>query len=164
MPDTSSHDCAYRTVLASFNAWLTERVFGPFAASTITDPPLRQEIEAVCTRRVGRKWLVRLIGFLALTALIGTATWIGNVFGLPGWGIPLQQRITPILKFVLTFGLLSGIVGQILMRVFHARCERELWKVIKERGIPTCLHCGYSLAGTAEPRWPECGATNERCA
>jgi hypothetical protein len=33
----------------------------------------------------------------------------------------------------------------------------ELRKVLRQRGIPICLHCGYDLRGLTEARCPECG-------
>lgn len=90
-----------------------------------------------------RKW--RLSG-LALVLLGMTG---GVAIGLIPWRVTwLRPVIMACWIQALSLGL--GVAWQ------GAR-TRELRKLLRERGVPICLHCGYDLRGLTEARCPECG-------
>ena len=54
-------------------------------------------------------------------------------------------------------GVIAAITSLPTWLVLRKRRPSELRHYLRERGIPVCLHCGYSLRGLTEPRCPECG-------
>ena len=45
-----------------------------------------------------------------------------------------------------------------LQQALRKRLRRNVWHLINEHGIPTCLECGYDLRGAAGEVCSECGA------
>lgn len=160
--NTADADLEYRTLMARFNNWVNDRFRGSSAASQISDPLLRNEIEVECSRRVNRRRVRRGLSILCYMTIIAGATWLGKYFGLVGIGAPFFRRLPGVILLGLSIAILSTIVELLLHRFFQRGYERELWKIMRERGIPICQHCGYSLAGSSEPRCPECGTATDR--
>ena len=131
-----------------------QRTSGASAADLIDDPELRKQITIEADQRVRRSVAVRWTGHLAFFLVFSIAFWtltsFAGGFSSAGWGW--------ILILAVCVGIAGGLLELVLQRFWRRRYERQLWRVIAERGIPICVHCGYSLAGTVEPRCPECGA------
>ena len=105
----------------------------------------RREAVQAAFARIARswKWRLSLLAVFVLT-IVGCAA------------IP---RISwPSIWFVAAVGMcwsLSLVFG--LNLLWRKAWIRELRCLLRERGVPICLHCGYDLRGLAEARCPECG-------
>lgn len=125
------------------------------AGGLIDDADRRREIEREAQARVERRaayrWAGRVLFWLACLAVGTTLHFLGYFPSVP------YQAVGAMCVGVVALAILSAIAEIALARVFRGSYETELWKVMAEHGIPICVHCGYSLAGTTEPRCPECG-------
>ena len=70
--------------------------------------------------------------------------------------------LPPFLRWPLSLfdGCLKGaVLGLALQRLWYKPLRDRVRRELIARGIPVCLHCGYSLTGLSEPRCPECGTS-----
>ena len=58
---------------------------------------------------------------------------------------------------ILVAGLEGAVFGLAIQRLWYKPLRDQVRRELIARGIPVCLHCGYSLTGLSEPRCPECG-------
>ena len=83
------------------------------------------------------------------------------------FGLPALWHVTPgawlpanrYARIVLSVIVLSPFMLVIIMYVrqlIGSTFRYEVRRYLRERGIPVCLHCGYSLRGLTDPRCPEC--------
>jgi hypothetical protein len=130
------------------------QMLGETAADLIADLKLRKQLIAEADRRLRRKSSTRRLGYLLssvmFAGIFSAYTWYNFGHG--------TFRIWPLLVTGVVLAFLGTLLELALVRVWRGKYLRELWTVMAEHGIPTCTQCGYSLAGTTEPRCPECGA------
>lgn len=119
-----------------------------------TEAEQRAAFQAV-GERVNRRRSTRFARFLVVIALALTATGltrpVSAALGLSG----LMPRW---LYEVLSNGAVAVFVVLGLLWFSRRRFSRGMHEHLVERGMPTCLKCGYDLTGTTAPRCPECGA------
>lgn len=90
-----------------------------------------------------RKYKLWCLGMLALGGMVG-----GLLYIIP-WRPPWIEHVV-----FFCWMLVPWFSFDLLWR--KAR-TRELWKLLRERRVPICLHCGYDLRGLTEAKCPECG-------
>jgi hypothetical protein len=114
------------------------------------------EDEAACLEDWKKAWksaysgkgtllfLAGLLGLVVVVALVALAV-------VPHVPVPAG----------LVGGFIGGLFGALFpaacIWIFRARMRKELHKRLLQRGIRTCVKCGYNLRGQVEPRCPECG-------
>jgi hypothetical protein len=100
-------------------------------------------------RTAGLGWrLFTVIPIAIAAALVGVvlARTVGSRLGLP------PAAVTGFFG-----GLAGGMYPLFAIRIYRRRARRILHDRLRERGIHTCVKCGYLLRGLSEPRCPECG-------
>lgn len=115
------------------------------------DLKLRREILTATNRRSIRSlrfWLMLVpVGAIVVVGVLGLQMLLGTFVG------PLPPGVRG--------GIFGGIAGGsavwLLGFVLRSRTKGIMREELRKRGIPVCLHCGYSLRGVPEPRCPECG-------
>ncbi len=90
-----------------------------------------------------------LLTAVALIALGGTV-----VFSLPRLGIPMSQRGT--IRGLSMIVMMAAMFG--LIWLFRRSIQRSLRRQLNEKGMPTCIACGYDLSHPASQTCPECGS------
>jgi hypothetical protein len=110
--------------------------------------------------------------------LISRRVWSGRIRMAYLWtgGLAFAVLSKPIIRYVdailkptsvmppwlfellvfLGIGLVIGVLYYWFTRHRHAR---ELRAYLIEKGVATCMSCGYNLTGATEPRCPECGSS-----
>lgn len=111
-------------------------------------PEARKHAVKLLGRRLGlwRQWG---LFFVAIQVSILTTRWLVRSLPFTGW-------LRLLLEYAMAgvFGLALGASISIL---FKKRRQQILRRLLREEGVPVCLHCGYNLRGQTEPRCPECG-------
>ena len=103
---------------------------------------------AVSRTAIGR----RLLLFALVIALAVIAAVIANE--------ALVQYLPPLRGWLggIVGGVLGGVFPVTSVWIFRNDVRRRLHDKLLERGIRTCVKCGYDLRGQIELRCPECGA------
>jgi hypothetical protein len=150
MPDPENDPSLSRAAMLGCDVW----------------PDLRRELARVEDDRLRREVIDAIRPRLGLSALINGVTMatcvlvIGLVVSAltPGNLVVPEWLLVVMATFVGTF--LSGAVCAFAFRRSAARRLRE---ILNQRGMPTCMRCGYDLRAASDPRCPECGQpTRER--
>lgn len=92
-------------------------------------------------------WAIAILAAVVL-AVRWLAKWVLRMLAVPEW--------------VRTVGVLAAIVAAVwltLRWMYRWGTRDALREKLLVRGVPVCLHCGYSLKGLspAQQRCPECG-------
>lgn len=124
----------------------------------IKSPQERARIWLEVEKRVERSRFVNPhITFAFVSAIafgIARPLYDGLLTGVLGsWLSPRHGAATLGACLVLAVLLLWG-------RFLRQEYARALRGLLRERGIPVCMACGYNLTGITEPRCPECGTAS----
>lgn len=133
------------------SAW----TIAPELKHRISDEELERIIDDVSPRRT-RPLLVVLAFLISLVATIAAFRVLGAI--LPSW------RSTDIGQYLQAGLWFLPWIGWPVVWVFLVR--RRLIPAVRRRanqtaGLKLCVHCGYDLQGSPEPRCPECGRATE---
>ena len=114
--------------------------------------------QKACGKRTQRSYRWHILWLTAVGALAGT---------LGGLGGPLLARllgrigITGVAAVATAASLASLFAvcttGMITVWLVRGRTRRRVREGLVALGYPVCLHCGYDLRGSPEPRCSECG-------
>ncbi len=118
------------------------------------DPQVRRWVDDERSR-IHAFWVVG-IGFLCLWPFV-----VFPVLFMMGWGlladIPILYNGIPIAAFCAwPMGILIPLVRT--FRGAPRSARRKLRAILRRRGIPICLKCGYEGGDITAPKCPECGA------
>ena len=92
-----------------------------------------------------RRSYVAFVG-LAFLTLIAIKEFVPSTSEVAKWSISIGGTL------VLAFSMTEG-----WMWLRRRAIERVLRDLLRKKGIPICLHCGYCLRGSPTPHCPECG-------
>jgi hypothetical protein len=67
-----------------------------------------------------------------------------------GYYRPFMQWLLP--------GVVAALAVYLVIWLVRRRITRNLRQQLTERGLPTCMACGYDLTGNLSGVCPECGA------
>lgn len=113
----------------------------------------------ICGKRTRRGYAGYVLGLTAMAALAGAlGAYLGPLAArLLGW-IGVSGVAAVMTGSVLASLLAVGASGFLLAWLFRHRTRRRVREGLIALGYPVCLHCGYDLRGSPEPRCSECGA------
>ena len=125
------------------NMWLT-RIYPEL--SRLSSGAERRDLVSQARKRLAVHWPRLCLAAVAIVLGVFSLLTLANAVRLPSVAVQLTATVPAIL------------FGTCAIHVFWKRpMQLRIRRVLNERGIPVCLHCGYSLAGLPEPRCPECG-------
>lgn len=113
----------------------------------------RKELMRCAQRRMKHRGWYSAAVFLALLIVIPAVGYFVRRVG----GFPAPLPAGPLR--ILGAGLAGAVLGLAIQRLWYKPLRDQVRRELITRGIPVCLHCGYSLTGLTEPRCPECGTT-----
>jgi len=95
-------------------------------------------------------WVALLLGPVVVALTL--------VFGFLALRPYLPRVPQPVLSGIIG-GVIGGSAAGALQYLFRRPIQREIRRLLNERGIPICVQCGYDLRGADEnaERCPECG-------
>lgn len=140
------------------NNWWLEFIGVRAELEAIESPQERARIWLEVEKRVARSRFVNphiASAFVSAVAFgIAGPLYDGLLRGVLGsWLRPNHGAATLGAFLVLAVLLLWG-------RFLRQEYARALRGLLRERGLPVCMACGYNLTGIAERRCPECGAAS----
>lgn len=122
---------------------------------------VRREVASIAQRRVGWKRTFATGIVVNLLVVLGVNVVL--------WALGLLQPLVHRSPSVVSTGAIIGIqtvcffaAQMAAALIWRRRYRIAVRQLLKERGIATCVPCGYDLRHIESPRCPECGAPFER--